>query len=297
MFTRPVSLNDDDVLTTLRRCWGLAVDNVEYRALGFGSHHWHAVGDGTQWFVTVDDLDARRRHESDSRLIATRRLNTALSAAYVLQRQGMAFVVGPILSRSGLVLENVDDRYVLALYPYLEGRHGTGGHYDVQAERFAVVDCLIDIHGATGAVKSVIGVEDFDIPGRDQLTVALDEMSTPLFSGPYAERACALLARHSGELITALRHYDDLVGCVQRSCGDMVVTHGEPHRGNVVFTEHGASLIDDDALRLYRLWWDLCEIPLYIDEFRRSHIDSVDTRTAWQGLVKYLDPRRWVGFA
>ena len=195
MFTRPVSLNDDDVLTTLSRCWGLAVDNVEYRALGFGSHHWYAVGDGTQCFVTVDDLDARRRHESDSRLIATRRLHTALSAEYVLQRQGMPFV-----------------------------------------------DRLIDIHGATGAVKSAVGVEDFDIPGRDQLTVALDEVSTPLFSGPYDEGACALLARYSGELVTALRHYDDLVGCVRRSCGDMVVTHGEPHRGNVVFTEHGASL-------------------------------------------------------
>ena len=108
-----------------------------------------------------------------------------------------------------------------------------------------------------------------------------------------------------------------------------VVTHGEPHRGNTIFTADGVVLIDwdtallapperdlwtlidedetiaadystlsgrsldDRALQLYRLWWDLCEVSLYIADFRRAHDDTEDTRVAWQCLEKYLDPSRW----
>ena len=330
VFTQPDGLNDDDVTETLLRGWGLVADNVGYAALGFGSHHWHAVAGDTQWFVTVDDLDSRRQNVADTRLRARQRLNAALSGAYALQRQGRSFVVAPVPSGAGSVLENVDERYVLALYPHIEGRAGSWGRYDTQAERFAVIDRLIDIHRATENVKGVVGVDDFGVPSRDQLTCALDETSSPWPTGPYAERTRALLARHSRDLNAALSRHDDLVVLVRNRRADPVVTHGEPHRGNVIFTPEGASLIDwdttllapherdlwslidedpetgayytsksgrpvdADALRLYRLWWDLCEISLYVAEFHSPHIDSVDTRTAWQGLEKYLDPRRWV---
>ena len=50
-----------------------------------------------------------------------------------------------------------------------------------------------------------------------------------------------------------------------------------------------------DAQRLYRLWWDLCEISLYVAEFRRPHRDTEDTRVAWRGLTTHLDPSRWAG--
>ena len=67
----------------------------------------------------------------------------------------------------------------------------------------------------------------------------------------------------------------------------------DPETG-AYYTSKSGRPVDADALRLYRLWWDLCEISLYVAEFHSPHIDSVDTRTAWQGLEKYLDPRRWV---
>ena len=273
VFTQPDGLNDDDVTETLLRGWGLVADNVGYAALGFGSHHWHAVAGDTQWFVTVDDLDSRRQNVADTRLRARQRLNAALSGAYALQRQGRSFVVAPVPSGAGSVLENVDERYVLALYPHIEGRAGSWGRYDTQAERFAVIDRLIDIHRATENVKGVVGVDDFGVPSRDQLTCALDETSSPWPTGPYAERTRALLAPHERDLWSLIDE--------------------DPETG-AYYTSKSGRPVDADALRLYRLWWDLCEISLYVAEFHSPHIDSVDTRTAWQGLEKYLDPRRWV---
>ena len=40
--------------------WRVAVDALAYAPVGFGSHHWHATAGGDRWFVTVDDLAAKR---------------------------------------------------------------------------------------------------------------------------------------------------------------------------------------------------------------------------------------------
>jgi spectinomycin phosphotransferase len=39
-----------------------------------------------------------------------------------------------------------------------------------------------------------------------------------------------------------------------------------------------------DLLELYRLRWDLAEVSLYVSLFRAPHIDTADTRVAWDGL-------------
>lgn len=329
MFTQPDDLTDDAVRETLSRGWGLVAHDIVYAALGFGSHHWHAVVGGIKLFVTVDDLDAGLRHAGDTRSQARQRLTSALATAHALHRRGSSFVVAPIPSHAGSFVENVDDRYVLAVYPHIDGRAGSYGHYGTQAERFAVIDRLIEVHGATEMVKTVASIDDFGIPSRDRLNVALAETSSPWSTGPYAERTRALLDRHAADLTDVLNRYDELVALVQQRGDDPVVTHGEPHRGNVIFTPDGASLIDwdttllaprerdlwslidedpataayytsrsgrslnDDALRLYRLWWDLCEVSLYVTDFRSPHIDSADTQTAWRGLQEHLDPSRW----
>ena len=42
MRTRPPEISDADVAALLQRSWGLAATSVEYRPVGFGSHHWAA---------------------------------------------------------------------------------------------------------------------------------------------------------------------------------------------------------------------------------------------------------------
>ncbi len=220
VFTRPDDLTDDAVAETLLRSWGLVADGVAYAALGFGSHHWRAVVDGAKWFVTVDDLDARLQHAGDTRMRARQRLTAALSTAHALQMRGRSFVVAPIPSHAGSVLEDVDERYVLALYPHVVGRAGSWGRYETQAERFAVIDRLVDIHGATEIVKGVAGADDFRIPSRDGLTMALAETSSPWSTGPYAERTRTMLARHADDLNDVLSRYDDLVALVRQGGAD-----------------------------------------------------------------------------
>ena len=59
------------------------------------------------------------------------------------------------------------------------------------------------------------------------------------------------------------------------------------------YTERTGVEVDDSAIQLYRLWWDLCEISLFVAELRRPHDDTEDTRVAWAALRRFLDPARW----
>jgi aminoglycoside phosphotransferase (APT) family kinase protein len=110
----------------------------------------------------------------------------------------------------------------------------------------------------------------------------------------------------------------------------MVITHGEPHAGNVMTTPGGLALVDWDtvllapperdlwdmagddgsllghytratgiqidpeALALYRLWFDLAEISEYLTLFRAPHGDTADAAEAWENLRHFLRPaERW----
>jgi hypothetical protein len=52
--------------------------------------------------------------------------------------------------------------------------------------------------------------------------------------------------------------------------------------------------IDDEALSLYRLWFDLAEVGGYLSLFRSPHEDTADTRESWKNLQHFLRPaERW----
>ena len=369
MFTQPPDLSNEAVVDVLLSGWGIGVDQIAYSAVGFGSHHWHVRSGEARWFVTVDDLSTRLRDGTDTLSAARLRLESALTTANRLETSGMSFVVGPLISGTKSVLVSIDERYQAAVYPHVDGVHGDWGAYGTQGERLDVVDRLIELHDSTELVHDVARTDEFIIPNRDHLETALADTASPdaaladtslanlsladlslvdtaltdsssvggasgdggsaWNTGPYGEPARELFARHGAALADALGEYDDLVQIVRTSDARPVVTHGEPHRGNVIFTAEGPVLVDwdtvllapverdlwsliaedpivatyyseqsgrsvnADAVAMYRLWWDLCEVSLYVDEFRHSHVDSADTRTAWRGLTTYLDPARW----
>ncbi len=326
MFTRPDDLSDDDVVRGIHDGWSIDTDDVDYAAVGFGSHHWQVRAGTNRWFLNVDDLDTRRTHASQTRTNASERLRGALAIARTLHDAGLEFVVAPLDSVRKHVIHPISDRYVAALYPYIDGEHHSFGPYPSRADRLAVLERLVLVHKA----GLNVGESDrLEIPGRDQLDILLVDRDTEWGPGPYAEPASTLLHRHAAPLAHLLVHYDERVHALWSSRPRMVVTHGEPHRGNTIDTADGVMLIDwDTALRapperdlwmltdedpaigdaytertgvtldgdtiaLYRLWWDLCEISLFIAGFRRSHEDTEDTRVAWAGLQRFLDPDRW----
>jgi hypothetical protein len=226
---------------------------------------------------------------------------------------------------SGAVVQPVDDHYVAALYPHVEGEAHPWGPYPTRRERLAALDLVVAIHAVGPAVTVGAMRDDHAIPRRDELAAALTDGDVRWGPGPFAAVARDLLRRCRDDVRRSLARYDGLVDEVAARRGRRVLTHGEPHRANTIataagpvlidwdttlvapperdvwmladedpaivaaYTEHTGVAVDDVALELYRLWWELCEISLFVADLRRPHRDTEDTRTAWAQLASYLD--------
>ena len=58
MLTPPAGRAEAALVAALAQGWGLAVTALEYRPVGWGSHHWDVTDTaGARWFVTVDELE------------------------------------------------------------------------------------------------------------------------------------------------------------------------------------------------------------------------------------------------
>ena len=95
MFTRPAGLPDTALVDALAAAWELPIASLEYRAVGFGSHHWRAVeATGAEHFVTIDDLAAGfQAVGTDAAFAALERAYT--TAAFLRDEAGLEFVVAP----------------------------------------------------------------------------------------------------------------------------------------------------------------------------------------------------------
>jgi hypothetical protein len=211
MFTRPDDLTDADIVATLAEGWGVAAQHTKYAAVGYGSHHWRVTANSERWFVSVDDLDARRRDATESRRHARNRLSAALTVARSLRDAGLDFVVAPTRTRAGDILHPVNDRYVLALYPHIDGEAHPWGPYPTRRDRLAALDLVVAVHAVNPSIAGSVVHDDFAIPSRDQLVGALTDRDLPWGPGPYAGRARDLLHRHSDSIGQLLTRYDELV--------------------------------------------------------------------------------------
>ena len=330
MFTRPVDLSDAQLADVLHASWGLHVDALEYAAVGFGSHHWLATSADERWFVTVDDLEMKKRAQAEPVGAVAARLSAALDTAWALQQAGLEFVVAPTRTTRQAIVDVVDQRFAVAVYPFVEGITSSSGTYSTRAERLAVLDLLVELHAATALAQPTAGVDDLTIANRDQLEAALASLDEPwTIAGPFGEPARALVADHAAAIRRVVARRDGLARIAAREPQRMVLTHGEPHAGNTITTRNGPVLIDWDTamiapperdvwsladedpsidddytartgviprseiLELYRLSWDISEIAIYVGEFRQHHEETQDTRAAWESLEHHLDPTRW----
>jgi spectinomycin phosphotransferase/16S rRNA (guanine(1405)-N(7))-methyltransferase len=162
------------------------------------------------------------------------------------------------------------------------------------------------------------------VPHLDTLQGMIRHTGDAWCGGPYAQRAQELLRAHASDLDVLIAEYRSRAGRAGSRPERMVITHGEPHAGNVIVTADGlvlvdwdttlvapperdlwgladgdASLlayyaaatgteIDDGALSLYRLWYRLAEVGGYLSLFRAPHEDTADTRESWKELQHFL---------
>lgn len=302
----PVGLVED----ALRRHWSIEATTLAYAPLGFGSHHWQVTATGgRRWFATADAVGAGGADE------------VVLTAA--LRTSGLEFVVAPVPDRQGDLLVSVGRRYALAVYPFVPGDSGYGddGAWHDEDERFGIARLLGRLHATP--VPDGAPPFSYELPQREALEAALHGDDKAWTAGPYGERVRHLVRERRAGILALLARYAELVAAERADPQPWVVTHGEPHSGNVV--RRGAAamhVVDWDTVRvaprerdlrdvlhgpgdpawaayretagdvdwrpevaeLFHAWWDLSEIGEYVRWFRGPHADSADDRTAWAGL-------------
>jgi spectinomycin phosphotransferase/16S rRNA (guanine(1405)-N(7))-methyltransferase len=333
VFTKPDDLPESAIAGALHDLWGFPAESLEYQPVGFGSHHWLATdATGRRLFATVDDLTAKRRTARDTTDAALDRLAAAFATALALRGQiGLTFVIAPVPAAGSQVVVRLSARYSLVVHPYVSGEQaGADGEFTSDDDRRAVLSMLIQLHDARADEPHA---DDFVVPNLDALQAMIRTPRRAWRTGPYAQPAQDLLHAHASDLRMLVRAYYRLAHRVSARPDRMVITHGEPNAGNVLVTGNGRVLvdwdsallapperdlwalaggdesllnryavatgveIDEEALTLYRLWYDLAEIGGYLRLFRSAHEETADTRQSWGNLRHFLRPaERWPQF-
>ena len=292
--------------------WGFLVESAVYAPLGGGSYHWIVGSRDKRAFATVDDLD-QKPWLGETRDDVFSGLRRAFDTALGLRKGGLEFVVAPLASREGESVRRVSDRHTLALFPLVDGRSGAFGRYEAD-ERTAIAEMLRRLHAATPFASSISRRFALDLPSRRQLEAALDELDEPWTQGPLGEPARALLAGRAADVVELIAIGDRLRAEVAAHGADWVVTHGEPHAGNVMRTPDGFVLVDwdtvalapqerdlwmlgtstdrkvdDAAMDFFRLAWELGDLAAFTHELRIPHGENADTAKALRGIEYCLD--------
>ena len=310
-----MDISDSDVAAALDRQWALTAQDMSYLSVGFGGYHWRAVDQtGSRWFVTVSDLASPWVPD----------LSAAMqTAAWLATQARLGFVVAPVPTRDGQVVGSLDSRHALTLFPYLDVAPGSFEDPIDDGDRPAIIDMLAALHTAIPQGIQVPS-RPLELTNRPAIDQALGSLGVPWTGGPYAEPGRDLLARYERPLRQAFARFDGLLDRVRRAGGPFVITHGEPHPGNLLRTRAGLCLVDwdmtaltrperdlwwvisgdqdaarysrrtgwtvnQDALALYRLRWDLDDIAGFLSQIRDPHQQTADTLMTWTELQKTLE--------
>jgi hypothetical protein len=268
VLTPPDGLPEAVLVPALGRWWGVAVASIEYRPVGWGSHHWEVTDTaGRRWFVTVDELEDKRLSASEPLAAGFGRLRASLAAARDLRACGRTFVVAPLPAGDGEPLALVSDRFGVALYPFIDGQSFEWDEFSSSAHRLGVLSLLIAVHTAPAAASRHALADDFGVPLRDELEAACavgggaddggaDDAGADdggaayggaAHGGPYARPAALLIRQNAAAIQRQLARYDHLVTQARAAGTQAVLTHGEPHPGNTMLTGDGWLLIDWDT--------------------------------------------------
>jgi spectinomycin phosphotransferase len=213
--------------------WGLSAETLRYAPVGGGSYHWVVTSDpGEQWFVTVDDLDDKG-WLGRTRPAVFAGLRAALDASVTLRREaGLRFVAAPVPALDAQSVRPLGDAHTVAVFPFL---HGSGGEWDkplTAPDLDELVAMLAALHRVDPAAVR-LQRREVELSWPDDLELALRELGRPWTGGPFAEPARELLAGAAGPVRRGLDALDRWARA-RFSVEGLVITHGEPHPGNII---------------------------------------------------------------
>lgn len=301
-FALPIEL----ITTELATGWGIRPRSIRPLLVGFGSHHWDVLDDaGARYFVTAG---VRRDPALDADA-------SGLAAARALADSGFAGALAPLPGLDGAVVRRFltaeGDAAMLSVTDWVEPESPVTGD--------DVVSLLLDLHGRTEVVTAIARCDPRAPSYRAELGRVLADLDRP-WSGPYGERARRAGRSVRGAAIAALDRFDRLRASLSGT--EVVITHGEPHEGNLLRRGGVPVLIDWDtariapaardlwdlttaqqreyearsgrrlgreALELYRLRWDLDEVGEYLALFSVPHEATEDTMVSWEALTESIE--------
>jgi spectinomycin phosphotransferase len=320
----PDDLQVDELASLVRREWRLAVGRLDYFPEGGGAYHWLAQAtDGRRWFVTSDDLDTKPWLGTDRDAVFAG-LVAAYGAALDLRTAGVNFVVAPAPTMSGEPAIRVEDGHSLAVFPYVSGDPGRWGQAMAPDDRLRLVRLVAELHQGERMVAPALPRRGLEVPGRQSLDAALQSLDRPWDGGPLSEAGRRQLAGHAEDIAGWLAILDRHASAVDSRGSEAVITHGEPHPGNLIRTDDGFALVDWDtvaaarperdlwmlddstgwaraayqhlsgraldprALAAYRLLWALTDVAAFTIRLRSPHQQNADTEHALSALRRTL---------
>ena len=247
MRDRPTGLREHDLRLALAEGWRIDVAALRYAPVGGGSYHWLVRdGAGRRWFVTADDLD-EKAWLGHTRPAVMAGLVSAMETALALRRDaGLDFVVAPVPAVDGAAVRPAGAGHAVAVFPFLDGSAGRWGEPLLAAERAVLTGMLAALHRSAppaSARAAAIG-----LARRAELDAALRELGRPWRAGPFGEPVRTLLAGAGDRIRGLLEAFDRRADAI-RPAG-FVITHGEPHPGNVMRAGLRRMLIDWDTVAL-----------------------------------------------
>ena len=319
MEQRPTEFDDGDVRSALIHHHGIDPGELRYRAVGFGDYHWEAVGaDGRRWFVKVSDLTDKPQCGATAAAALTR-YRAAMRTTAGLVAGGLRFVLAPEPSLAGDLVADLDGRWALSLFAHVEVTSNRDFYTELSpADRDHLLTLLARLH--TAPAPEGTPVHTPDVPERAVLEEALAGQDVSWSGGPFSEPARQAVVTHTTTIRDRLAEADALIHRLRTSGRPVVITHGEPHPGNLLDTDDGHLLIDWDtvglgvperdlavvggdlsaytdatghepdrhALELYQLRWRLADLGEFLRWFHNPHADDSDSRIAWEGLLQTL---------
>jgi spectinomycin phosphotransferase len=267
----------------VRDGWG--VDALEWGEVleGGGAHHWSAVdADGHRWFVTCDDLATKPWLGEDHDTVFAHLL-IAYGTAIDLRDGGLDAVVAPIRSRSHQPAARLDDRHSIAVFEHVDGMPGRWGRPASPDDARQVVALLAALHHLP-VTTPTLATRDLDVAGRAAFDAALEAVDQRWDGGPLSEPARQLLGRHLDVITTWLADLDRLAAETALAPAVRVVTHGEPHPGNLIWTASGLRLLDWDTVAVARPERDMWMIAS-VDATAAEHYRSLTGTTLDEELL------------
>lgn len=322
-------LDEARLLDVVAREWGHRLTSLRYLPVGGGAYHWAAsVPGGPGLFITLDDLATKPWLGHDQDTVFRRLTATYRAAADLHTRGGLPFVCAPILSTRGDPAVRLDTLHSVSVLPFVAGSPGAWGQPAGDDVRNELVHALADLHAAP-AQERPLAQRDLSVPNRAAIDDALTNLDQCWRAGPYAEPARQLLSDRAGTLRDWLHRLD--VAQRRPTARRLVVSHGEPHPGNLIQSRSGLVLLDWDTLALsyperdlwmlaghpdaidaytaitgrhlvpelldgFRLLWAVTDIAAFTSRLRAPHEDTADASHALAGLRSIFDgiePAPW----